>query len=246
MEGVAAADAVIAAATSGQTARELRDHFDGENGSECYRAALTWFCNQPENDNPMATKTLKEAMVNSMSSIDRSSQLGCLTIIFDAVEGGGNPSSLDFVPALVTNIGSEAADVEEDDEEALTIETCTDFVIDKICRLTWNSGVMLNALMMLHEFDLSKAQLPSILNKFLQSFSRADSLSVPAICYNVLLLCRQGSKLLVARALIFACEQLRAASLKEQNLSYRKAFLQALGTVLLHIHFAVNQDQVYQ
>lgn len=231
--------AVITAAANGKNANELAKILLKAD-AECYRETLTWLCEADTNE----ASTIKKALSMIVNSIPVKTRIDCVNVILDAADAAGNITMLPFVSDLVRSMPDEVISSEEDDDGILTGETYTNFIVDHLIRLSWDGPTMLVVVQVLRDFQLNQKQIVCVLNKFIDTLHRCAALDIPAICYHVLLLGRKGDASLVARALIVACENTRATILKSSEKAQGAPFLQAFGTVLLNISFAVNQDQV--
>uniref|UniRef100_A0A7M5UV95 Fanconi anemia group I protein n=2 Tax=Clytia hemisphaerica TaxID=252671 RepID=A0A7M5UV95_9CNID len=139
-------------------------------------------------------------------------------------------------------------------ETIYTGEHYHSFVIQEVCEREWKKEMILPLLTAFREIELKEESLKTVIQKVLESFNDMPLEEIPSLIYQVLLLSVKGCKMDVLDGIItfFHQQSDRLSEGEQQHAILRdedeieknkKELLSVEGTSLLHVMFAVKQDQ---
>ncbi|CAG8517853.1 10924_t:CDS:10, partial [Gigaspora rosea] len=129
-----------------------------------------------------------------------------------------------------------------------------DYVLNKICSYKWHVSNVLSLIGEFRDVLMTNDQLQFIVEKILRQFNSIDMDGIPPLIYQLLLLSRKGHKRLILRGISEHFNSLdeEVTEDQEQNSDERDVSSNSLsfaqlshmeGTVIIHICFAITQDQ---
>ncbi|XP_052249477.1 Fanconi anemia group I protein-like isoform X2 [Dreissena polymorpha] len=127
-------------------------------------------------------------------------------------------------------------------------------VLNSMCSCRWDPKSVINLAAMFKDVPLSNEELKFVIEKILRMFGELDMSDIPALVYQLLLLCTKGHKKLVLEGIIkFFSEQdskqkpADEMECSEDVLEMSSDNVESLrmteGTVILHISLAVKEHQ---
>ncbi|KAI8331312.1 FANCI solenoid 4-domain-containing protein [Chlamydoabsidia padenii] len=119
---------------------------------------------------------------------------------------------------------------------ALEATDRTDGILDKICESTWHPQSSVGLVSCLNEMELTSSQLNQVIKRMLDQLKELEIEEVPPFIYQLLLLSRKGNKRTILSGICDYFDWLHASK-AESDTSRME------GTVMLHISFAIKQDQ---
>ncbi|CAG8563078.1 2562_t:CDS:10 [Ambispora leptoticha] len=130
-----------------------------------------------------------------------------------------------------------------------------DYLLMRILRLEWDKDNILSIVTMLQDISLTDEQVELVVDKLLRNIDSIELDEIPPIIYQLLLLSRKGHKRVIINgvaeyfnklAQIFEEDEGSGQKGKEPEASSLSSFVNLSlieGTVIIHITFAVKQDQ---
>ncbi|CAG8493114.1 15166_t:CDS:10 [Cetraspora pellucida] len=129
-----------------------------------------------------------------------------------------------------------------------------DYVLNKICSYKWHASNVLSLIGEFRDIVMTNDQLQFIVEKIMRQFDSMDMNGIPPLIYQMLLLSRKGHKRLILRGISEHFNSLdeEVTDDQESNSDERVVSSNSLsfaqlshmeGTVIIHICFAITQDQ---
>ncbi|CAG8756042.1 33754_t:CDS:10, partial [Gigaspora margarita] len=129
-----------------------------------------------------------------------------------------------------------------------------DYILNKICSYKWHASNVLSLIGEFRDVLMTNDQLQFIVEKIMRQFNSIDMDGIPPLIYQLLLLSRKGHKRLILRGISEHFNSLDEEVTEDQeqnsdepdvsNNSLSFAQLSHMeGTVIIHICFAITQDQ---
>ncbi|CAO3626334.1 unnamed protein product [Cunninghamella echinulata] len=118
-----------------------------------------------------------------------------------------------------------------------------DNLISKICSAKWHSQSTVGLVSSINEMELTNIQLNTVVNRVVEQLKELDIEEVPPFMYQLLLLSRKGNKRDIIKGI---CDYFDWIQQEEKtNDKFRDEIGKGRmeGTVMLHISFAIKQDQ---
>eukprot|EP00043_Microstomoeca_roanoka_P019068 m.208934 g.208934 ORF g.208934 m.208934 type:complete len:1338 (+) comp16934_c0_seq2:374-4387(+) len=116
------------------------------------------------------------------------------------------------------------------------------FFLNRLCNLAWPTHCILPIADAFKMVNFSEDQSKFAFSKLVRSLQDLAPEEVPPLVYQLLLLSGKGHRQVILKGIISFCtEQSNAAANGDDR--YRSSVMQTQGTVLMHISFAVKQDQ---
>ncbi|KAL0084097.1 FANCI solenoid 4-domain-containing protein [Phycomyces blakesleeanus] len=112
-----------------------------------------------------------------------------------------------------------------------------DKMLNDICKSEWHADVAMRLASAFNEMELTQKQLERVISQSLKQLAKLDPEEVPPFIYQLLLLSRKGHKRLILSGI---CDFFADCNKRPDNL---EALSRTQGTVMLHISFAIKQDQ---
>ena len=124
-------------------------------------------------------------------------------------------------------------------------------MINTLCSAKWHSSCVIHLANMFREVMLTSEELKFVIEKILRMFKSLELDEIPPIVYQLLILCSKGHRILVLAGVIEFFTQLDFEYVQNEEQA-RDEDLQGIstdqfrhteGNVILHITFAIKQDQ---
>ena len=134
-----------------------------------------------------------------------------------------------------------------------------DLVLHKLCSRAWPSTSLVRMAAMFREVPMTAEQLSFVVSKAIRCLCEVSVDELPPLVYQLLLLAGKGHKAAIMGGIAEQLGQLEAESLAHESQSTLEDVVSSQpsvstldrlrpiqGTVMLHIVFAVKQDQVWR
>ncbi|KAI9024281.1 FANCI solenoid 4-domain-containing protein [Phycomyces nitens] len=112
-----------------------------------------------------------------------------------------------------------------------------DLMLENICKSEWRADVAMGLASAFNEMELTQRQLERVIHRLQKQLAKFDPEEVPPFVYQLLLLSRKGHKRLILSSI---CDFFTDSN---KNSDQAEASSRTQGTVMLHISFAIKQDQ---
>ncbi|XP_065071126.1 Fanconi anemia group I protein-like [Rhopilema esculentum] len=120
-------------------------------------------------------------------------------------------------------------------------------ILNTLCSCRWSPKTVIHIVKMLRDVEMTQDELRFVLTKINRIMPEVDFQNFPALCYQVLLLSSQGQKQLVLDGICsFVNAQDRGSAGEDEDFHAaveNPLLKQTKGTVIIHVTFAVKQDQ---
>ncbi|KAJ3299522.1 hypothetical protein HK104_008618 [Borealophlyctis nickersoniae] len=199
--------------------------------------------------------------------------LSCTELIVDVVRNGETPNVklFEFLPKFLELL-AKLDTLSVSDKQTMSGQEKRDLVLDKLCSLKWepqmvfivnilacvghakgnpdigsNSkvGKAVSIVSAIREVPSSMKQLEHVINRTIRQLDTVDLHETPSLVYQILLLSKKGARRLVLQGISSHFSRLHAQSVLDvdddaKNLA---TLARTEGTIILHITFAIKQDQ---
>ncbi|XP_041370521.1 Fanconi anemia group I protein-like [Gigantopelta aegis] len=164
-----------------------------------------------------------------------------------SLQGG---KALDLFPKLMSALASQNLVVFG--ENSMKGSEYKSHLLNSICSSKWAPASVIHLAAMLRDVPLSLDELRFVIKKILRSFKDLDMQDLPALIYQLLLLANKGHKQLVLEGISKFFIAHDNSSRQKMNSDSEDLMCEDLGveclrqtegTVILHVMFAVKQDQ---
>ncbi|KAL5471599.1 hypothetical protein EMCRGX_G029727 [Ephydatia muelleri] len=242
---------------AGELPAVLRQLFDGcplEKKEMIFKTAIT-VCVNILNSDQLQTSVAKEIVGKILLEIGRLDGTSVVTLaelLIDGIKTGAvsNGHSLELFPKMLSIITSQRL-IKGSMGEMSGVEYKAHLLND-LCRNKWDPGCVLHIANMCREIPLSPEELKFVVKKLFRETVSLPISEVPALIYQLLVLSTKGHKKLILAAIreLFVRLDNKMSTAMETNHREvsvtrvsRSDLLQAEGTVILHVTFALKQDQ---
>ncbi|CAB3981776.1 Fanconi anemia group I -like [Paramuricea clavata] len=124
-------------------------------------------------------------------------------------------------------------------------------MINTLCSTKWHSSCVIHLANMFREVSLTNEELKFVIEKILRMFKSLELEEIPPVVYQLLILCSKGHRICVLEGVITYFTQLDIESVQNEQQQRDEEFQgistdqlrHTEGNVILHITFAVKQDQ---
>ncbi|XP_078588448.1 Fanconi anemia group I protein-like [Branchiostoma floridae x Branchiostoma japonicum] len=173
-------------------------------------------------------------------------------VFVDAVKSGNvtNTKSLDLFSKLLSSLASRET-VSYGNGNQMTGAECKSHILNSLCSSRWDSSCVIHLAAVFRDIPTTNDELKFVMEKILRSFRHVDLQELPPLVYQLLLLSTKGFKRLVLEGITsYFAEQ--DQTVKQQESEQSEDMLSSLtadqlchmeGTIILHITFAIKQDQ---
>ncbi|XP_077861464.1 Fanconi anemia group I protein-like, partial [Saccoglossus kowalevskii] len=169
----------------------------------------------------------------------------------DSVKTGEIRNGKAFVlfPKILSSIGTKATVCYGNND--MTGADYSSHILNILCSAKWHPDCVTHLAAMFRDVPLTNEELQFVIDKILRMFKSMDLQELPPLIYQLLLLSTKGHKRLVLEGVsTFFCQQdniCRAQNHSEYSEEVSSVSQDQLrhieGTVILHVTFAVKQDQ---
>eukprot|EP00731_Ephydatia_muelleri_P020314 Em0013g41a len=219
-----------------------------------FKTAIT-VCVNILNSDQLQTSVAKEIVGKILLEIGRLDGTSVVTLaelLIDGIKTGAvsNGHSLELFPKMLSIITSQRL-IKGSMGEMSGVEYKAHLLND-LCRNKWDPGCVLHIANMCREIPLSPEELKFVVKKLFRETVSLPISEVPALIYQLLVLSTKGHKKLILAAIreLFVRLDNKMSTAMETNHREvsvtrvsRSDLLQAEGTVILHVTFALKQDQ---
>ncbi|KAG9306620.1 hypothetical protein G9A89_004817 [Geosiphon pyriformis] len=197
--------------------------------------------------------------ITEMKNLSESVLLEVTTYIIDALRRGKptHGKLFAFLPALLSIFASADSITIRDQTSSQVFggPEYKDFLLNRLCNSKWDNSNVLSLANVFQDIPMTDDQVSIVVDKILRLVETMDINEVPPIIYQLLLLSRKGHKRLILRGIaeyfnkldeeIFE-DQIAANEKQSEECKSSISFSQLAlmeGTVIIHLCFAVKQDQ---
>ncbi|KAL1915527.1 uncharacterized protein VTP21DRAFT_6651 [Calcarisporiella thermophila] len=223
------------------------------------RGIMEWLVAKAENMSSSADKMatdLTNYLNNAADELPVNSLIEAVNFICETLQRGDlvHAKLFDFLPKLVVLILGRKLIVIDDtakgNTEQLTGEAYANFIISRICTAKWPPTLVVTLANIFREIPLTDDQTRMVVEKVIKSLSVVDVNEIPPLVYQLFLLSQKGYKHLIIKGVISYFDELdqlfndKETAIVSQG--RRISFSQLChmeGTAILHLSFAVKQDQ---
>ncbi|EDV19704.1 uncharacterized protein TRIADDRAFT_61761 [Trichoplax adhaerens] len=123
------------------------------------------------------------------------------------------------------------------------------YILNKLCSSRWHASCIVSMASMFRGIDMSEEELRVVVEKMILTLPSIDILELPPLVYQLLLMSNQGFKRTILAGIISYMTSLNLQIRKEQEASNEivaisdKQLQPLEGTVILHMTYAIKQDQ---
>ncbi|CAG2245059.1 FANCI [Mytilus edulis] len=229
---------------------------DGSSKSNKIRIQVYKLCVQLLEKNEMQNKLASDLvglLMLQADSLTGPALVEIANVFSDLVKNGQIQSGrgLELLPKIMSSIAAEETVVYGDGSMKGT--EYKSHVQNSLCACKWSSKSVLHLAAMFKDVQMSLDELKFVIDKIIRLFKDTDLQDLPALIYQLLLLSTKGHKRLVIEGIIsFYVDQDKQNHGRSENelsedLMSDETDIEVLrhteGTVILHISFAVKQDQ---
>ncbi|CAC5388853.1 FANCI [Mytilus coruscus] len=229
---------------------------DGSSKSNKIRIQVYKLCVQLLEKNEMQNKLASDLVGLLMLQADSLTGPALVEIanqFSDLVKNGQIQSGrgLELLPKIMSSIAAEETVVYGDGSMKGT--EYKSHIQNSLCACKWSSKSVIHLAAMFKDVQMSLDELKFVMDKIIRLFKDTDLQDLPALIYQLLLLSTKGHKRLVIEGIInFYVEQDKQQHGRSENelsedLMSDETDIEVLrhteGTIILHISFAVKQDQ---
>ncbi|KAK9764538.1 hypothetical protein K7432_007870 [Basidiobolus ranarum] len=215
---------------------------------------LQWLCSEEIMNSSSSSERFITDLINFL--IPETDELSSniivdgTTIIMDYLRQGGNISGkvFDFIPKFLQLLApQEEVTVKEHTGETTVLsgQSFKDFLLDRICSYRWNADIVIHIASIFRDITMTPKQTEFVVNKIIRQFDSVDINEIPPLVYQLLVLSKKGCKRLIIEGITYYFNQLdrkHTSVENDRNLSFAQ-LSHMEGTVILHICFAIKQDQ---
>ncbi|VDI13191.1 fanconi anemia group I protein [Mytilus galloprovincialis] len=229
---------------------------DGSSKSNKIRIQVYKLCVQLLEKNEMQNKLASDLvglLMLQADSLTGPALVEIANVFSDLVKNGQIQSGrgLELLPKIMSSIAAEETVVYGDGSMKGT--EYKSHIQNSLCACKWSSKSVLHLAAMFKDVQMSLDELKFVIDKIIRLFKDTDLQDLPALIYQLLLLSTKGHKRLVIEGIInFYVDQDKQNHGRSENelsedLMSDATDIEVLrhteGTVILHISFAVKQDQ---
>ncbi|EGD74196.1 hypothetical protein PTSG_06208 [Salpingoeca rosetta] len=117
------------------------------------------------------------------------------------------------------------------------------FFLNRLCNMPWPPQHVLPIADAFKTVNFDADQFKFAAAKLVRSLHDVATEEVPPLVYQLLLLSAKGQRAVILQGVLAFCAAQSSAAVQAPTAALRHALTQAQGTVLMHISFAVKQDQ---
>lgn len=148
-----------------------------------------------------------------------------------------NGKPLELLPKILA-ILSNSKLIQLADDGEMSGDNYKHHILNTICSCRWNPKMAVPVASMLREMDITQEELSFVIKKLTRMLFEVNLQDAPALCYQALLTSSKGQKRLLLDGLCSFVNE------KDTESEQTNALLrQTKGTIILHVTFAVKQDQ---
>ncbi|XP_031554270.1 Fanconi anemia group I protein-like [Actinia tenebrosa] len=174
-------------------------------------------------------------------------------VFLDAIkEGSVSGKSLELLPKVLSAVAAkESVPLTTDCGGEMSGPEYKRQILNSLCSSRWDSQCVIHLAAMFRDVPMSSEELRFVIDKLQRMFKELDLQELPPLVYQLLLLSTKGHKNLVLQGVLSffneqdeACREEEKAQNHDGVQSISKEQLRHMeGTIILHITFAIKQDQ---